>query len=33
MTTVPDLKAVEAMDAIDPLSGIRDRFTLPEGFI
>lgn len=33
MTTLPDLKAVEAMDAADPLRGFRDRFTLPEGVI
>lgn len=33
MTAIPDLAAVEAMDAGDPLRGIRDRFILPAGVI
>lgn len=33
MTSIPDLAAVEAMDANDPLRGMRDRFVLPEGVI
>ena len=33
MTGIPDLAAVEAMDAADPLRSLRDRFVLPEGVI
>ncbi|MDH4984262.1 kynureninase [Aminobacter anthyllidis] len=33
MTAIPDLVAVEAMDAVDPLRSMRDRFILPEGVI
>jgi kynureninase len=33
MTAIPDLAAIEAMDASDPLRGMRDRFILPEGVI
>lgn len=33
MTGIPDLAAVEAMDAADPLRPMRDRFVLPEGVI
>ena len=33
MTVVPDLAAVEAMDAADPLRAMRGRFVLPEGVI
>src|SRR5690349_11399201 len=33
MTAIPDLAAVEAMDAGDPLRSMRDRFVLPEGVI
>ncbi|HWK67359.1 MAG TPA: kynureninase [Rhizobiaceae bacterium] len=33
MTTLPDLAAIEAMDAADPLRPMRDRFVLPEGVI
>ena len=33
MTAIPDLAAVEAMDAGDPLRSMRDRFDLPEGVI
>ncbi|MEO5325599.1 kynureninase [Mesorhizobium sp. CC13] len=33
MTGIPDLAAVEAMDAADPLRSMRDRFVLPEGVI
>lgn len=33
MTAIPDLAAVKAMDASDPLRGMRDRFVLPEGLI
>ncbi|MBE1205308.1 kynureninase [Aminobacter carboxidus] len=33
MTAIPDLAAVEAMDAADPLRSMRDRFILPEGVI
>jgi kynureninase len=33
MTAIPDLAAIEAMDASDPLRGMRDRFVLPEGVI
>lgn len=33
MTAFPDLAAVEAMDAVDPLRSMRDRFILPEGVI
>jgi len=33
MTGLPDLAAVEAMDAADPLRAFRDRFVLPEGVV
>ncbi|MDB5556548.1 MAG: kynU [Rhizobium sp.] len=33
MTAIPDLAAVAAMDANDPLRDMRDRFILPEGVI
>lgn len=33
MSGFPDLAAVEAMDATDPLRAMRDRFILPEGVI
>ena len=33
MTLIPDLAAIEAMDARDPLRSMRDRFILPEGLI
>lgn len=33
MTGTPDLVAVEAMDAADPLRSMRDRFVLPEGVV
>lgn len=33
MTAIPDLAAVKAMDASDPLRSMRDRFILPEGLI
>ncbi|MGV3552096.1 kynureninase [Rhizobium sp.] len=33
MTAIPDLAAIEAMDANDPLRAMRDRFVLPEGVI
>lgn len=33
MKAVPDLAAVEAMDAADPLRSMRERFVLPEGVI
>lgn len=33
MTTLPDLAAVEAMDAADPLRPFRNRFVLPEGVL
>ncbi len=33
MTATPDLAAIEAMDAADPLRAFRDRFTLPDGLI
>jgi kynureninase len=33
MTAIPDLAAVEAMDARDRLRSMRDRFILPEGLI
>jgi kynureninase len=33
MTSLPDLAAVEAMDAADPLRPFRSRFALPEGVI
>ena len=33
MTGIPDLAAVEAMDAADPLRPMRDRFVLPEGLV
>jgi kynureninase len=33
MTAIPDLAAIEAMDASDPLRSMRDRFVLPEGVI
>ncbi|MBB4567033.1 kynureninase [Rhizobium leucaenae] len=33
MTSLPDLAAVEAMDAADPLCSFRSRFALPEGVI
>ncbi|RVB17050.1 aminotransferase class V-fold PLP-dependent enzyme, partial [Mesorhizobium sp. M7A.F.Ca.CA.002.10.1.1] len=33
MSGIPDLAAVEAMDATDPLRAMRDRFILPEGVI
>ena len=33
MAEVPDLAAIEAMDAADPLRALRGRFVLPEGVI
>lgn len=33
MSMLPDLAAVDAMDAADPLRRMRDRFILPEGVI
>jgi kynureninase len=33
MTAIPDLAAIEARDAADPLRHMRDRFVLPEGVI
>jgi len=33
MKALPDLSAVEAMDAADPLRSMRERFVLPEGVI
>ncbi len=33
MNAIPDLAAIEAMDAADPLRSMRDRFILPEGVI
>lgn len=33
MTGIPDLAAVEAMDAADSLRPMRDRFDLPEGLV
>jgi kynureninase len=33
MSGIPDLAAIEAMDAADPLRSMRDRFILPEGVI
>jgi kynureninase len=33
MSAIPDLAAIEAMDAADPLRSMRDRFILPEGVI
>ena len=33
MPNIPDIAAVEAMDAADPLRGFRARFLLPEGVI
>ena len=33
MIAMPDLAAIEAMDAADPLRSMRDRFILPEGVI
>ena len=33
MTGIPDLAAIEAMDAADPLRPMRDRFVLPEGVV
>ncbi len=33
MTALPDLAAIEAMDAADPLRAFRDRFVLPQGVI
>ncbi|RWC64299.1 kynureninase [Mesorhizobium sp.] len=33
MSGIPDLAAIEAMDATDPLRAMRDRFILPEGVI
>jgi kynureninase len=33
MTGLPDLAAIEAMDAADPLRSFRNRFTLPEGVV
>ena len=33
MKALPDLSAVEAMDAADPLCSMRERFVLPEGVI
>lgn len=33
MTALPDLAAIEAHDAADPLGHFRDRFVLPEGLI
>ncbi|QKD03802.1 kynureninase [Mesorhizobium loti] len=33
MRGIPDLAAIEAMDAADPLRAMRDRFILPDGVI
>ena len=33
MSMIPDLAAIEAMDAADPLRSMRERFVLPEGVI
>ncbi|MEP6565016.1 MAG: aminotransferase class V-fold PLP-dependent enzyme, partial [Mesorhizobium sp.] len=33
MTGIPDLVAIEAMDAADPLRAMRERFVLPQGVI
>lgn len=33
MSGIPDLAAIEAMDATDPLRAMRDRFILPDGVI
>ena len=33
MTGIPDLAAIEALDAADPLRAMRDRFDLPEDLI
>jgi kynureninase len=33
MTALPDLAAIKAMDAADPLREMRERFVLPEGLI
>ena len=33
MSALPDLAAIEAMDAADPLRSMRDRFILPKGVI
>lgn len=33
MTGLPDLAAIEAMDAADPLRAFRDRFEIPSGLI
>lgn len=33
MSAIPDLAAIEAMDAADPLRSMRDRFILPKGVI
>ncbi|PSJ55034.1 kynureninase [Pseudaminobacter soli (ex Li et al. 2025)] len=33
MTAIPDLAAIEARDAADPLRHMRDRFVLPKGVI
>ncbi|MER8958749.1 kynureninase [Mesorhizobium sp. M0601] len=33
MTGIPDLVAIKAMDAADPLRAMRDRFVLPQGVI
>ena len=33
MSTLPDLAAIGAMDAADPLSSLRDRFLLPENTV
>ncbi|TKB23691.1 MAG: kynureninase, partial [Mesorhizobium sp.] len=33
MTGIPDLAAIKAMDAADPLRAMRDRFVLPQGVI
>jgi kynureninase len=33
MTAIPDLAAIRAMDASDPLRGMREHFVLPEGLI
>ncbi len=33
MTAMPDLAAIEARDAADPLRHMRDRFVLPQGVI
>ncbi|UVK37044.1 kynureninase [Mesorhizobium sp. AR10] len=33
MVGIPDLAAIEAMDAADPLRAMRDRFVLPQGVV